>query len=168
MRLLLVLFLVASLCGAGALRRAPGFCLPDSQLKLYDLQDYRGKIVLLDFMRTECPHCKTLSIVLEEVKKKYGEKIAVLSVVMPPDTTATVQAHAAKYKLTGPFLFDCGQAAASYMRPTPQNPSVTLPHLYIIDTAGMIRKDFDYRPDTLKIFEGRALFTELDALLGRK
>ena len=33
-------------------RRAPGFSLPDMNLKQYDLQDYRGKLVLVDIMQT--------------------------------------------------------------------------------------------------------------------
>ncbi len=38
-------------------RRAPGFALPNSQMKVVDLADYRGKIVVLEFMQTTCPHC---------------------------------------------------------------------------------------------------------------
>lgn len=168
MRFFVMLFLALSLAGAGAPRRAPSFCLPDSKLNQHDLLDYRGKVLILDFMRTDCPHCATLSPILEEVKKKYGGKVGVLSILMPPDTTATVQAYAAKHAVTGPFVFDCGQVAASYMRPTPEKPAVTLPHVYIINGSGLIEKDYDYRPDTLKIFEGRALFSELDQLLNQK
>jgi peroxiredoxin len=157
-----------SLCGAGALRRAPGFCLPDQSLTWHDLQDYRGKVVLLDFMRTDCPHCQTLSGILEEAQRKYGQKIVVLSVVTPPDTDKTVAAYIREHKLSGPFLFDSSQVAGSYIRPTPQRPSVTLPRLYIIDGNGMISRDFEYRPDTEKIFAGRGLFTELDQILGSK
>src|SRR5579864_5911558 len=76
-------------------RRAPGFALPDPEYKhFYDLQDYRGKVVLIDIMSTTCPHCMLTSTTLEQVKEKYGDKVQVLSVVLPPDNQATV----AKYR----------------------------------------------------------------------
>lgn len=37
-------------------RRAPGFSLPDPAYEhYYDLQDYSGKVVLIDIMSTRCP-----------------------------------------------------------------------------------------------------------------
>ena len=43
-----------SLEAAGELsnRRAPGFSLPDSNINYHDLGDYRGKVVLVDFIKT--------------------------------------------------------------------------------------------------------------------
>ena len=63
----------ASCSASGELsnRRAPGFALPDPDYThFYDLQDYRGKVVLIDFMSTTCPHCLLLTTTLEKVKEK--------------------------------------------------------------------------------------------------
>src|SRR6266545_394324 len=93
MRVLVALAASAWLCFGGELsnRRAPGFCLPDSSIRRYDLQDFRGKVLLLDFMQTNCPHCRALSGVLERAKARYGDKVAILSVVIaPPENQATV------------------------------------------------------------------------------
>jgi peroxiredoxin len=124
-------------------RRAPGFSLPDTKLQQHDMQDYKGKIVLLDFMRTDCPKCQALTAVLEEVKAKYGDKVQVLSVVPAngADNTQTVLRYIAAQKATSPFLFDCGQMSAAYLQITPQNPQIHLPHLVVVDKAGMIRRD---------------------------
>lgn len=149
-------------------RRAPGFSLPDLELRQHDLADYRGKIVLIDIMRTQCPHCVTLSRTLERVKQRYGDKVVVLSVVNPPDNDAAVRAYIREHKVTGPVLFDCGQMAASYLKATPQRPSFSTPHLFIIDANGWIRNDYSYSPATRAIFEGNALFQELDRLLAEK
>ncbi|MBI1895416.1 MAG: TlpA family protein disulfide reductase [Acidobacteria bacterium] len=145
MRFLLVGAMAAAVLAAQgpAARRAPGFSLPDARLQQHDLADYRGKVVLVEFMRTDCPHCATVSKVLEAVKAKYKGELAVLSIVMPPDTQATVTKYAAEHKVTGPMLFDCGQVAASYMRATPENPRVQLPHLYVVDAGGLIRSDYE-------------------------
>lgn len=154
------------LLAAGELsgRRAPGFSLPDSSFKQYDLGDYRGKIVLLDIMQTACPHCQAFVRTLEEIKAKHGLKVAILSVVNPPDTIDTVRQFVKRSFVTTPVLFDCGQMAASYLRVTPQNPKITLPHLFIIDGQGMIRNDYSYEGNK-EIFEGKALFAELDRML---
>ena len=53
------------------------------------LQDYRGKVVLIDIMSTRCPHCLLLSTTLEQVKARYGDKVAILEVVLPPDNQDT-------------------------------------------------------------------------------
>src|ERR1700741_3934798 len=103
-------FLVAtSLLASGELsnRRAPGFALPDPDYThFYDLQDYRGKVVLLDIMSTTCPHCLLLSTTLEKMKAKYGDKIEVLSVVLPPDNQSTIAKYKSVNKITVPILCD--------------------------------------------------------------
>jgi peroxiredoxin len=171
MRLLLCLVAcTAALLPAGELsgRRAPGFSLVDVTFTQHDPQDYRGKIVLLDIMQTTCPHCGEFSNLLQEVVAKYGSKVAVLSIVNPPDNTATVKQFIAQHKLTYPLLFDCGQVAASYMKATPQHSDFSVPHLFIIDAQGMIQNDYGYSPFNRGIFEGRDLFSELDRMLKSK
>jgi peroxiredoxin len=144
MRLALILLLAAVnlVYGQTALgRRAPGFSLPDVRLRQHDLQDYKGKVILIDFMKTDCPGCQALSKTLEVMKGQYGDRIQVLSVVNPPDNQTTVNRYAQNLKVTSPFLFDCGQMTASYLQITPQNPTVHLPHLVMVDKGGMIRRD---------------------------
>jgi peroxiredoxin len=146
-------------------RRAPGFSLPDLHGQQHDLQDYRGKIVIVDIIQTTCPHCQQLADVLEKVEAKYGGKVAVLTFAIPRDTPATVAHFVAEHKVTTPVLFDCGQASAAYLKATPQNPTVNVPHLFLIDGQGMIRNDFAYEFDTRNIFEGDGLYMEIDRLL---
>jgi peroxiredoxin len=170
MRFLLVLLTAAALFAAGGLsnRRAPGFSLMDTTGRQHDLYDYRGKIVLVEIMQTKCPHCRTFSKILDQVQTKYGGRVAILSVVNPPDTPATVSRYLAEVKPTTPLLFDSGQMAISYFKATPQNPSVDLPHLFIVDANGWIVNDYEYSDATKPIFEGQALFPELDRMLAGK
>ncbi len=164
------LLLAASLCSAQGLsnRRAPSWNLPDSTMKHYDLLDYRGKWVLLDFMITNCPHCKSLSANLEKAKAKYGAKAVVLSItVTPPETQATVAAFTKENKITAPILFDMGQVAAVYLMITPDHPSFDTPHLFVIDPGGNIVRDWGYTPATKDLIEGDAsnLIKQLDSII---
>jgi peroxiredoxin len=163
--------LVMSVCApafaAGALsnRRAPGFSLPDSNMKQHDPLDYRGKVLLLEFMQTHCPTCKVQSGVLEQIKAKYGSKIQVLSVVVMPDTMDHVKAYIKDNNITSPILFDCGQMTASYLQITPQNPTVKFPHLFFIDAGGTIRFDFDSNDSAKGAVTVKSISAELDKLL---
>ena len=158
------------LMAAGELsgRRAPGFALPDLNLSYHDIADLRGRVVLIEIMQTTCPHCKTLTATLEKAKQKYGDKIAVLHIVNPPDNQGTVKKYMAENGVTSPMLFDCGQVAASYMMITPQRPSLSVPHLFVIDQAGFIRNDFGHSDATRSIFEGSGLDAEIDKALAPK
>jgi peroxiredoxin len=150
-------------------RRAPGFSLPDSRFKRYDLQDFRGKWLLIDFMKTDCPHCKALSKTLEEVKRRFPGKVGVLGVVIaPPETQATVAEYMKENNVTSPILFDQGQMAASYFNATPSNPSFDTPHLFIINPAGRIVRDYGHSEATHNILEGDGLLKELETLVNAK
>ncbi|MGE5567774.1 MAG: peroxiredoxin family protein [Rhodospirillales bacterium] len=154
--------LVSSALAPAQMRRAPGFSLPSSANRQEDLADYRGRFVLIDLMKTDCPHCGTFAKVLERVKTKYGNRITVLSIAPAPDNPETAAKFIAANKITFPILFDCGQVVYSYVR----TPSVSLPRLYIVNPEGFIAKEYVYGPETQEIFEGNGLFTELDRLLG--
>jgi peroxiredoxin len=162
--------LVPALFAAGEYsnRRAPGFSLPDMRGIQHDPQDYRGKVVIVEFMQTACPHCIKFSEILEQAKAKYKDKIEILSVVTMPDTAQNVQKYIADHKITSPILFDSGQVMASYLKITPQNPSVSFPHVFFLDGKGMIRNDYGYDKESAPVFEGTALFLEIEKLLAGK
>lgn len=173
MRILAILALAGSLTtvfAAGELsgRRAPGFALPDLNLNYHDIYDHRGKVVIVDIMRTACPHCLTVSQNLNRIHAKYGAKVAVISIVNPPDNQTSVASYLRDNKLNTPIVFDCGQVAASYLKITPKNSSINIPHVFVIDQQGMIRNDFSYSDATKGILEGDGLFAEIDKLLAPK
>ena len=151
--------------GENSGRRAPGFALPDSKMQVVDLADYRGKIVLLDFMQTNCAHCGTFSDVLERVQQKYGDQVAILAVVNSGgDTQDTVAQYISGHRITYPVLFDAGQMAFSYLR----SMRFDTPHAFLIDAGGTIRNDWEYSLITRDIFEGNGLMPEIDSLLSGK
>ena len=143
------------------LRRAPSFTLPDWRTHYYDVLDYRGKPLIVEIMATACPHCQALAVTLEKVAKHYGDKISILSVVVPPDNQSTVRPFIQRFGVTHPILFDCGQMTASYFNATPDNPHIDVPHLFFIDKDGFIRDDFTWAEPPA----GRADDTEINAVI---
>jgi len=153
-----------ALMAGNANRRAPGFCLPDLRGQFHDLADYRGKVLVLEFLKTDCPHCATFADdVLAQIQPKYGDKVAVLAVSnIKTDTSQNIINYVGGHKLTYPVALDEGQMMFSYTR----NPgSITLPQVYVIDAEGTIRAEYEYSALARSIFEGTGLFTEIERLL---
>jgi thiol-disulfide isomerase/thioredoxin len=163
-RMLTLMFCAAMMLpGQQALRRAPGFALSDGLTgQIRDLYDYRGKVVVLEFMLTTCPHCAAFADILGEVQQKYAGKVQVISVVNTNnDNPSSVKQYATGHKIAYPILFDMGQMEYSYV----QKPNVENPYVYVIDANGYIRGDHGYSLTTRDIFEGRGLFAEIDRAL---
>jgi peroxiredoxin len=159
----LFILLAGALCLAAAdvPRRAPGFALPDINMKVHDLYDYRGKPLILEFMNTKCPHCAAFAEVLQRVQQQYGDRVGILVVANPPDNFDTVKQFADGHQATYPILFDMGQAAFSYLL----QQRFDLPQVFLIDAAGMIQQHYEYGPMTRNIFEGDGLPAEVGRML---
>ena len=166
--LLLTLSALCLLAGPATGKRVASFTLPDATGKYFDVLDFRGKVLLIDIMKTDCAHCQTFTKTLERVKARYGDRITILSVVNPPDDPAKVANYIAKYKVTSPILFDFGQATAAMLKITPQNPSISLPHLLVVDANGIVQSDWPFSDAQKAIFEGDGLFAIIDKLLAAK
>ena len=162
--------LCAAVATAQPPKRAPGFCLADTTGQWRDLYDYRGKVVVVEFMQTTCPHCAAFVPVLDGVAKKYAGKVQILSVALPVEPPKTGQDYmvlqkslldfVSANKLSYPLLLDIGQVAASYVR----SPNLAFPHLYLVDGAGMIKGNWEWG-GVKEIFEGAGLSKEIDRLL---
>jgi peroxiredoxin len=162
-RILTILLCAATFVAAAADRRAPGFSLVDSKAQEHDLADYRGKLVLLTFIQTTCPHCNTFAGILEQALQRHGDKIAVLAVVNRPDDPNTVNAFISSHKITFPILFDSGQMAYSYVL----SQNLNFPQLFVIDAGGTIRAEYEYGPLTREIFEGNGLESAIGKFLNK-
>ena len=151
--------------GENSGRRAPGFALPDAKMRVYDLADYRGKIVLLELMQTTCAHCAAFADVLGRVQQKYGDKVAIVAVANSGgDNQNTVAQYISGHGISYPVLFDSGQMAYSYLLKM----NFDTPHVFLIDARGTIRNDWSYSLITRDIFEGDGLMSEIDSLLPGK
>ncbi|MBS1859114.1 MAG: TlpA family protein disulfide reductase [Acidobacteria bacterium] len=161
-KVLSILFCAAALVSAQAPKRAPGFCLADSNGQWHDLADYRGKVVIVEFMQTTCPHCADFSRVLAGLTGKYGSRLQVLSIALPNDNPQTIREFVVGHKVTWPHLFDQGQVAASYVRA----PGLNFPAIYLVDQNGMIAGHWEYSVFTKGYFEADQLSREIDRLTG--
>src|SRR5438105_131473 len=49
------------------------------------LSQYRGKVVVLQFLFTTCPHCQAMSKILTQMQKDFGPKVQMLGLAFDDD-----------------------------------------------------------------------------------
>ena len=111
---------------------APDFVLKDLNDKEVKLSDYRGKVVLLNFSTTWCPHCRTIIPYLIELHDHYKDKDFVILNIDIQESKERVSAFAAKYKIPYRVLLDTDAKVAILYK------VVGVPNLILIDRDGII------------------------------
>lgn len=174
-RLPCALALLLSFCSwlyaAGELsnRPAPEFRLQDAKGRPVSLADYKGKVILIEFMSTTCPHCQKFASALEAVHAKFKGRVGVLGIATHPDNASTAAEFAQTYKVTYPILLDLTHSTAmSYLKPPPPNYSFSIPHLFVVDQSGYIRDDFTQNSANSEFFTPEGLSRLVGAYLGRR
>ena len=141
--LLIGAMIYAALMAFGVVRRggrfaeggtAPAFkvqSLPDG--KELNLEDYKGKPLLLNFFSTDCPSCVSELPHLEEISEEAGDRLEVL--VVSNDAPAALQAYLRQESISLPAAYDQGPAHRAYGVDT-------IPYVVIIDKDGNIQGDY--------------------------
>jgi peroxiredoxin len=118
-------------------RTAPPFTLTTFQGKTASLSDYRGKIVVLEWLNFECPfslyHYKTVKTMTKLAGKYKGKNVVWLAINSTNHTTQQANIDFAKeQKLPYPILDDrSGKVGRAYG-------ANTTPHMYVINRRGRI------------------------------
>lgn len=64
--------------------KATDFLLVDLQGRAFRLSDFRGRIVIIDFMATWCGPCRLQIPHLQEVRERYGDLVTIISISVDP------------------------------------------------------------------------------------
>jgi thiol-disulfide isomerase/thioredoxin len=113
--------------------RAPDFALKSLSNRTVRLNDYRGKVVLINFWATWCAPCRAETPELVRWQKQYQDKgLQIIGVTYPPYKPATVSRFAKNSKINYPVVFDNHKIAGLY------SVGEILPVTIIVDRQGMI------------------------------
>jgi peroxiredoxin len=120
-------------------RAAPDFTLTDTEGKEHRLSQYKGQIVILQWINPDCPYCRRVMAEGAEARmirdlKEIDENIVLLAInsthYMKPDDTAR---YLKKHKIDVPGLIDAdGTVGRLYG-------ARTTPHVFVIDKKGVLR-----------------------------
>jgi hypothetical protein len=156
---------------------APGFTLPDSAGKTRSLAEFKGKVVVLEWVNPECPFVKKhyASGNMQKLQKTYAAKGVVWLTVN--SSAPGKQGHLTP-ATAGAFVKEQGAAPTAILL-DPQGQAgraygaKTTPHMYVIDKQGQLvyAGAIDDKPSTDPddIPGARSYVTEgLDAVLAGK
>jgi peroxiredoxin len=135
--------LVAALCAASAPVPRPSgeyaIHLPDGNELL--LSHFRGKVVVLAFVLTTCPHCQETSQLLSKLYQEYGPRgFQPIDVAFNEDALLRVPSFVKSFNLNFPVGAATREQVLDFLK-VPQNEVTRLmvPQLVFIDRKGVVR-----------------------------
>ncbi len=109
--------------------------LSDLDGKPVRLEDYRGKVVFINFWATWCPPCKQEMPDIQRIHEKYGDKVKVLAVnATAQDNEEAVRRFVEQFKLTFDVPLDKTDDVTSAYQVR------FFPTSFFIDKDGVIRE----------------------------
>jgi thiol-disulfide isomerase/thioredoxin len=114
--------------------RAPSFALKDLRGRTVRLDQFKGKVVLLNFWATWCPPCRAEMPDLVKLQREYGDRgLQIAGITYPPERASRVRRLAGELKINYPLLFGTSEVASLY------GVRDVLPVTVIVDREGRIR-----------------------------
>lgn len=112
--------------------KAPGFSIQKIDGERINLSDYRGKVVILDFMATYCPPCRKEVQHLRDIRTEYSEEqVEIISIAVDSRESESMLAEfKRKYQVSWPLALSPNTAMRYKIS--------TIPTLYMLDGEGVI------------------------------
>jgi thiol-disulfide isomerase/thioredoxin len=153
MRLLTPVVLLAAL-GVSAFAAPPVVPRPAKELEIVEpggkhdlLTSYRGKVVVVQFLFTTCPHCQAYSQLLTKIQGEYGPKgFQALGAAFNEEANSLVVSnYIEKYKVgfpVGPVMRDTVMSFLGFSLMD----RLVVPQIVLIDKKGQIREQTEANP----------------------
>lgn len=136
----LALAAVCLVAAAPVPRQAADLTVEDPTGKQTQLASFKGKVVVVEFLLTGCPHCWRLAQTLGKLDKELGPKgFQAIGVAFDSDVTGSkVAKFATLAKVTFPVGYTSAEKVDAFLG-RKEMERFQVPQLVIIDRAGTIR-----------------------------
>ena len=163
---LLALVLCAGLAKAGDVPRpAPPLTVKTPAGDSISLQSLRGKVVLLEFFLTTCPHCQKTATIIEPIYKQWRARgLEVLAVAINPDASQLIPDFRNRFGATFPIALGDPQLVHGFAEISAVK-QFFVPYVFMIDRKGVIRGEHPGGEESFWLNQEANLRAELDALL---
>jgi peroxiredoxin len=112
---------------------APDCTLPDLDGTPHTLQDFRGRVVVVNFWSAECPWAERADSQLKNWLQEWGKRVVLLTVSSNVNETVKLITEAARQRGIAPVLLDSGCQVADAWG------AQTTPHTFVVDESGVLR-----------------------------
>ena len=130
---------------------APDFSLKDLSGQTVTLEQYRGKVVLLDFWATWCPPCRMTIPMLIKLQEKYREDGLVILGISIDDPQQMTDKDLLYFKKMSKINYPILRYNQKVMKDYFEGQRVSIPTMFVVDRNGKIRDMIvGYAPDPLK------------------
>ncbi len=112
--------------------KAQNFALKDLYGDEVHLEDYRGKVIFLNFWTTWCPACLVEMPSMQKLYREFKNKDFIILAVDMQEDSEKVMKFKEKFKLSFPIILDTDGVVASYYGVN------AIPVTYLIDRGGYL------------------------------
>ncbi|HEV2199694.1 MAG TPA: TlpA disulfide reductase family protein [Bryobacteraceae bacterium] len=146
-------------------RKTPEFTIMDPSGKQTLISSYKGKVLVLPFMFTTCPHCQAYAKVLTKIQNDYASKgVQVLGTVFNDANGAMATQFVKEFGVGFPVGYANRDAVISYLGISVMERWV-VPQVVVIDRKGNIVAQSDATQGSPQLQEEASLRAFLDKLL---
>ncbi len=135
--------------------------------KQIKLSDYKGKVVLVMFFSTDCPHCQRTTAFLSTIYDKYHANGAeFMALAVNPNAPANIGEFISTYRVKFPTGLTTRSTWAEFGGfPITQNSYV--PHMMFVDKQGNVAEDHPGKDRDFWLTQQTSIPESLDRLLAK-
>lgn len=148
---IILLFIFGCQNGGGGDVSAPNFSLSDLSGRQITLQQYRGKVVILDFWATWCMPCRVSIPELGKLHEKYQDKGLVVLGISVDNHEQFSNEYLRKFREEFGINYKILRYNIKVIQDYFGKGNISIPTMFLIDRKGRIsEKIVGYRPEILK------------------
>lgn len=135
--------------GATIPRKAPSFAVNTTDGKQIQIASYKGKVVVLAFILTTCPHCQAATRAFSKIYPEYSPRgVQIVESAIEEQAAKTVPGFVQNFAPPFPVGYNTVYQAIEFL----QHPPMAIPHmpmLAFIDREGNIVAQYEGTSDFL-------------------
>ena len=137
---------VKSAKSTAAPRKAANFTILRPNADPIELSQYKGKVVALTFISTVCSHCQDFTRAIKPIALKYAPRgVQFIECAVNDGAAISLKGFQDQFQTPFPVGWGTVESMLYFLGKTPFDSvrSMSVPHMLLIDRAGMIRGDYE-------------------------
>jgi peroxiredoxin len=121
-------------------RKSPEFSISEPSGKQTSLSSFKGKVVVMEFLLTNCPHCMRVAKMIARLQGELGQRgLQTIGIAFDNNISEkTVTRFSQELGVNYPVGYSSSAEVDAYLGRT-QTERLMVPQIVVIDRAGVIR-----------------------------